>query len=80
MPEELIIETLRKILFVIGIIGALVGADIIFGAKLLVLLKRILDKGNDIVDKMALSKTGHFFLGLIILVISVVILTVLIKT
>lgn len=64
---------LRNLFLIVGIIGALVGLDFIFGAKVLIALKRIPDKVIDI-DKILSNVKIVRTLGVIILIVSLIIL------
>lgn len=73
MDEVLFDRILRSISIVAGTIGVLFGADLIFGAKIIKSLKKILDRGTDVIDK-SLVNHGKKFFGVIILVLSLLIL------
>jgi hypothetical protein len=70
--------TIKNICFVIGIVGVLSGLDLVFGARVIVLLKRVLEKSIDI-DKKIIDTKVKMGLGVIILVLSATILFLLTK-
>lgn len=73
MDEILFSQILKIISTVAGVIGVLFGVDLIFGAKMTRSLKRILDRGTDIIDR-ALVNHGKRVFGFVILILSLLIL------
>ena len=74
MDEVVFGNLIKYTSFVIGIFGTLAGVDLILGAKIIIYLKAILDKGTDIVDKAIVSTHSKRIFGSIILFLSMVIL------
>lgn len=73
MDEILFNQIVKSISTIAGVIGVLFGADLIFGAKATNFLKKILDRGTDIIDR-ALIDHGKKVFGFIILALSLIIL------
>ena len=65
---------LRSLTLTIGTIGTLAGLDLVFGARVIIVLKKVLDRSTDIVDKAIISAQSKRAFGSIILFLSLVIL------
>lgn len=63
---------MKNICIVIGIIGVLSGLDLILGAKVIIVLKRILEKSIDI-DRKIIDSKVKIGLGVIILALALTI-------
>jgi hypothetical protein len=74
MDEVTYGNLLRTLSVTIGAFGTLVGLDLIFGAKVIIVLKKILDRSTDIVDKAIINAQSKRLFGLVILFLSLVIL------
>jgi hypothetical protein len=74
MEEVAFGNLLKNISLTVGIIGVLVGLDLIFGAKVIIYLKKILDKSTDIVDKTIINVHSKKVFGFVILFLSLIIL------
>ncbi|MFA5156581.1 MAG: hypothetical protein WC532_04240 [Candidatus Omnitrophota bacterium] len=74
MDEIVFGDFIRYTSLVIGIFGVLAGVDLVLGAKVIIYLKAILDKGTDIVDKAIVSAHSKRIFGSVILFLSLVIL------
>ncbi len=72
MDEILFSKILRTIGMTAGIIGVLFGLDMIFGAKAAIALKRVLDRGIDVIEKTVYHSKRIF--GFMILILSLIIL------
>lgn len=79
MDEFLFDRIMRSISAMAGIIGVLFGTDLIFGAKITTSLKKILDRGTDIIDRALVNHTKKVF-GVIILALSLIILFLVRRT
>lgn len=73
MDEILFNQIVKSISIIAGVIGVLFGVDLIFGAKVIKSLKKILDRSTDIIDR-ALIDHGKKVFGFIILALSLIIL------
>lgn len=80
MDEILFGRIIRYICLAAGIIGTLAGLDLIFGAKVILALKRILDTSTDVVDKALTNPRTERIAGVIILILSLIILFLAGKT
>lgn len=79
--DEIIFNNLMKYISITaGVIGTLVGIDLIFGAKATLALKKVLDKSIDIVDKTIIGPHPKRIFGVIILVLSLIILFLISRT
>ncbi len=76
MSDVLFNQILKGISTVAGVVGFLLGVDLLFGAKITRSLKRVLDRGTDVIDR-ALVNHGKKVFGLIILALSLLILFLL---
>ena len=65
---------LKNISLSVGVLGILVGADLILGAKVIIYLKKILDRSTDIVDKTIINAHSKKTFGFVILFLSLLIL------
>jgi hypothetical protein len=74
MDEVVFGNLIKYISSFIGIFGVLAGLDLITGAKVIIYLKGILDKGTDIIDKAIISAHSKRIFGFTILFLSLVIL------
>ncbi len=74
MEEMAFGNLLKNISLAVGILGALVGLDLILGAKVIVFLKKILDRSTDIVDKTIINVHSKKVFGFVILFLSLIIL------
>ena len=76
MDEILFNKIIKSIAMTAGIIGVLFSVDLIFGAKATAFLKKILDRGTDIIDKTIIERNHHSkrIFGFIILAFSLIIL------
>ena len=73
--DEVIFANLMKYISITACaIGTLVGLDLIFGAKVTLVLKKVLDRSTDIVDKVIISAYPKRIFGIIILLLSLIIL------
>jgi hypothetical protein len=73
--DEVVFGTLLKnISLGIGIIGTLVGLDLIFGAKVFFALKKVLDRSTDVIDKTIINARAKKVFGITILLLSLLIL------
>ncbi len=74
MDEIVFGNLLKNISLVVGILGVLVGLDLILGAKVIIYLKKILDRSTDIVDKTIINARSKRLFGFVILFLSLLIL------
>ncbi len=73
MDEILLDNLIKNICLGIGVVGVLVGLDLFFGARIISILKQILDKGTDIIDKSVLSAQSKKMVGAAIVILSLAI-------
>ena len=76
MDEALLVQTLRNVSLGISLIGILVGLDLILGAKVILAVKRFLDRAYNFDQAITKVKT-RILLGIIILLVSLVMLFLL---
>jgi len=74
MDEVAFGNLIKYLSLAIGVFGLLAGVDLLLGAKVIVYLKGILDRGTDIVDKAIVSTHSKRIFGAVILFLSLVIL------
>ena len=74
MNEVMFGNLMKYISITAGVIGTLVGLDLIFGAKAIRALKKVLDRSTDIVDKVIIGPHSKRIFGIIILFLSLIIL------
>jgi len=88
MDEVIYIQLLKGIAFVAGIVGVLIGIDLILGARVTSSLKRIFEKSIDFdsivkkklektcfdLDKLIASSKVKLFLGIVFLILAVIIM------
>ena len=74
MDEVVFGNLLKNISLTVGVIGILVGADLILGARVIIYLKKILDRSTDIVDKTIINARSKKTFGFVILFLSLIIL------
>ncbi len=73
MNEFLYINLLKTISLVAGILGVLIGLDLLLGASVTTALKRVLDKYFDF-DKIAANRRVQIVIGIMFLIFSLIIL------
>jgi len=77
MEGTIALEALvRSTLLFIGIFGALVGIDLVLGAKVITNLKRFLDKSLHI-DHIIISANPRMIVGILFLIFSLVMIIVI---
>jgi hypothetical protein len=74
MDEVAFGNLLKNISLAVGILGVVVGLDLILGAKVIIYLKKILDRSTDIVDKTIINAHSKRTFGFAILFLSLLIL------
>ena len=78
MEDVMYTNLLKTISLVAGIVGILLGLDLIFGAPVITILKRVFDKKFDF-DKMITDPKVRRGFGIILLALSLIII-LLIRT
>ena len=79
MDEVLMVEILRRVSLAISLIGILTGLDLIFGAKVILALKRFLDQVYNF-DKTINEPKTRRGLGVVMLSVSLVMWFLLVTT
>ncbi len=79
MDELLVTAILRRVSLAISMVGIIGGLDLIFGAKIIIAVKRLLDKAYNF-DKTINDPNSRKWLGAIMLFVSVVMLLLLMTT
>jgi len=79
MDEFMVAQILRKASLAISLFGIAVGLDLLCGAKVILAVKRVLDKAYNF-DKTITQPKARVFLGGIMLFVSVAMLLLLITT
>jgi len=77
MDEILVAEILKRVSLVVSLIGILVGLDLVFGAKVIIAVKRFLDKAWNMDNALTNPKVRKW-LGIIMLFISLAMLLLLV--
>lgn len=76
---ELLGTVVKNLCIFSGIIGILVGLDLILGARVMAALKIVLDRSLDI-DKSVISSKIRYLLGVLFLILSLVIIMLVSKS
>jgi len=79
MDELLVTAILRRVSLAISMVGIIGGLDLISGAKIIIAVKRLLDKAYNF-DKTINDPNSRKWLGAIMLFVSVVMLLLLMTT
>jgi len=77
MDEIVFMNILKNIFLSTGIIGILFGLDLIFGARLLLALKWVLDRMTDIDKKILSNSRSTRLFGVVILILSLMIVFII---
>ena len=80
MDDVLFMGAVRKIFIFVSVIGILAGLDLLFGAKTTSNLKNILDRAMVNLDKAMFTVRTRLVLGVLFLLISVLIISLVIST
>lgn len=81
MNEMLILKILREVSRWVGILGVLTGLDLLFGAKVVSILNKLLTTVEVFsIDKAIVNVKARIFLGVLFLLISVLMIVLVVKT
>ncbi|MDD5254636.1 MAG: hypothetical protein PHR11_01105 [Candidatus Omnitrophica bacterium] len=80
MDEMAIIGLIRAVAIFASVIGVLAGLDLLLGARVVSILKEVLDKAMVNLDKTMITTKARIIFGVLFLVLSLLMLAVIFTT
>ncbi len=80
MDEMAVVNFVKGVAVCASIIGILAGLDLLLGARVVSVLKQVLDKAMVNLDKAVISTRARVIFGILFLVLSAVMLLLLLTT